>query len=219
MRALPSYPRISAQPHQRVTTRFSSAVAASLLVALLPLLPLVAPAGTSVPASPRTSASGGSGEGSPWVSDDTRYHSPWYDGDRRIWIRYGCTRAPYYSPDPRCVKDRSFHHGLDMKMPCGTPLYSAVRGRVVRPSSAGALGPAYGAHAFRIRSAGLDYVIAHARRAFVEPGEWVRRGQRIARASDDGAPDGCHLHFEVRPAGEGYTAAVAPRPYARLSAG
>lgn len=219
MRALRSYPLSCGPLHPLGAVRFRSAVTASLLVALLPLLPLMAPAATSVPAPARTSSSGGTGEGSPWVSDDTRYHSPWYDGDRRIWIRYGCTRAPYYAPDPRCVKDRGFHHGLDMKMPCGTPLYSAVRGRVVRPGSPGALGPAYGAHAFRIRSGGLDYVIAHSRRVFVEPGERVRRGQRIARASDDGAPDGCHLHFEVRPAGEGYTAAIAPRPYARLSAG
>jgi len=65
---------------------------------------------------------------------------------------------------------------------------------------------------FRIRNAkrDKDIVIAHVRRVFVRPGERVERGQRIARASDAAAPDGCHLHFEVRPARADYTSAVDP---------
>ena len=87
-------------------------------------------------------------------------------------------------------------------MKCGTPLYAGRRGRVVNPRSAGALGPAYGAKAFRIRNAklGKDIVIGHVRNVFVRPGDRVRKGQRIARAGKNAAPDGCHLHFEVRPA-------------------
>jgi hypothetical protein len=33
----------------------------------------------------------------------------------------------------------------------------------------------------------------------------------IARASDDGAPDGCHLHFERRAVGGGLDTARKPR--------
>lgn len=103
-------------------------------------------------------------------------------------------------------------------MACGNPLYAGFRGRVVRPGSAGALGPAYGRNAFRIRNhtRDVDVVIAHTRRVFVRPGDRVRRGERIALASDDAAPDGCHLHFEVRPAGAGYLSAVKPLRYFRL---
>jgi murein DD-endopeptidase MepM/ murein hydrolase activator NlpD len=128
-----------------------------------------------------------------YVKDKRRYRSPWYAGARRRMINFGCTSAPYYSPDPRCTGDRGFHHGLDMAMPCGTPLFSGLRGRVVDPSSAGSLGTAY-----------------------VRPGQRVRRGQRIARASDMGAPDGCHLHFEVRPRRGSVSQAVNPRPRIRL---
>ena len=147
-----------------------------------------------------------------WVKDKHHYKSPWYRGSHRRMINFGCTRAPYYGPSPRCRKQRGFHHGVDIAMKCGTPLYAGRRGRVVNPRSAGALGPAYGAKAFRIRNAklGKDIVIGHVRNVFVRPGDRVRKGQRIARAGKNAAPDGCHLHFEVRPARASYLRAVSP---------
>jgi murein DD-endopeptidase MepM/ murein hydrolase activator NlpD len=153
-----------------------------------------------------------------WVKDKRFYYSDWYAGRHRKMINFGCTRAPYYDSDPRCIKDRGFHHGLDVAMACGTRLFAGFRGRVVRPGSRGALGPAYGAHAFRIRNQrlGKDFVIGHVRRVYVDPGDRIHRGQLIARASDDAAPDGCHLHFEVRPERMGYSSAVHPRDYIRL---
>jgi hypothetical protein len=153
-----------------------------------------------------------------WVHDKHRYTSPWYAGARRMMVAFGCTRAPYYDPDPRCTRRHGYHHGLDVAMPCGTTLYSAFRTRVVEPSSSGSLGSAYGPWAFRLRSPKLhkDFVIGHVRRVFVKPGEVVLRGQLVARASDAGAPDGCHLHFEARPVGGGYQSAVRPYRFLQL---
>jgi murein DD-endopeptidase MepM/ murein hydrolase activator NlpD len=170
------------------------------------------------PAPERTKSSGSGGPRRFYVKDKRRYRSPWYDGARRRMINFGCTTAPYYSPDPRCTRNRGFHHGLDMAMPCGTPLFSGLRGRVVDPRSAGSLGTAYGRNAFRIRNHRfrIDIVIGHTRKVFVRPGQRVRRGQRIARASDMGAPDGCHLHFEVRPRRGSVTQAINPRPRIKL---
>ena len=134
-------------------------------------------------------------------------------------IEFGCTRAPYYAPSPRCTDRRGFHHGIDIAMPCGTRLFAGLRGRVVDPTSSGSLGAAYGAKAFRIRNQryDIDVVIGHVRRVYVVPGQRVRRGQLIARASDAAAPDGCHLHFEVRPKRAGYTSAIRPHDFLRLS--
>lgn len=146
-----------------------------------------------------------------WTSDRTHYLSPWFAGRHRIMVPFGCTRAPYYPHDPRCAGTQGFHHGIDVAMRCGNPIYARVRGRVVDPTSAGALGPAYGGKAFRVRHHGQDIVFGHVRRVYVAPGDRVHRGQLIARAGQLGAPDGCHLHFEVRPAGGGYTTAVNPR--------
>lgn len=153
-----------------------------------------------------------------WVRDRHRYSSPWYAGARRKMIGFGCTRAPYYAPDPRCTGERGFHHGIDIAMPCGTRLFAGLPGRVVDPSSAGALGPSYGANAFRIRNRrhAVDIVVGHVRRVYVAPGDRVRTGQLVARASDAGAPDGCHLHFEVRPARAGYQDAIRPHEHLRL---
>jgi murein DD-endopeptidase MepM/ murein hydrolase activator NlpD len=46
----------------------------------------------------------------------------------------------------------------------------------------------------------------------VRPGQAVARGQRIALSGDEGAPDGCHLHFEVRSAAGGLATARDPLP-------
>ena len=150
-------------------------------------------------------------------ADTTSHTSPWFAGAHRVMIGFGCTVAPYYDHDPRCPGHEGFHHGIDVAMPCGTPLRSDVDGVVLSPSSPGTPGPAYGVHPFRIRTGRYDVLVGHARRVYVHPGERVHVGQPIALSSDSGAPDGCHLHFEVRRAGEGLTGAVDPANLLRLA--
>lgn len=150
-----------------------------------------------------------------YSKDSTHYSSPWWAGTHRTMIGYGCTRAPYYSPDPRCRRGRGFHHGIDYAMPCGTRLFAGRGGRVV---SAHALGPAYGVNPLLVRNRrlGVDFLLAHTERVFVRPGDRVRRGDLLARANDSAAPDGCHLHFEVRRKGGGLDDARWPRRYLDL---
>ena len=153
-----------------------------------------------------------------WVfftKDKTRYQSPWYGKAHRIMIPFGCTRAPYYAPDPRCKKDRGFHHGLDLAMPCGTKLVSDRYAWVVRK---GDLGAAYGVNPIRLRNytQEWDLVIGHTRRVFVEPGDRVKPGTQLGRVSDSAAPDGCHLHFEKRALEGGLASAVKPRKMLEL---
>ena len=155
-----------------------------------------------------------------WVfysKDTTRYTSPWFAGAHRIMIPFGCTEAPYYSHDPRCPGEEGFHHGIDIAMPCGTRLFSDRRAWVVDHAS---LGPAYGTNPLLLRNRrqGWDLVIGHTRQVFVEPGDKVHRGDVFARASDSGAPDGCHLHFEQRAVGGGVATAVRPRELLALTA-
>jgi murein DD-endopeptidase MepM/ murein hydrolase activator NlpD len=52
---------------------------------------------------------------------------------------------------------------------------------------------------------------------FVRAGQHVSPGERIALAGDSGAPDGCHLHFEVRRAGGGLSTATDPAGLLALS--
>ena len=140
-------------------------------------------------------------------SDRRRHTSPWYPGPARVMSPFGCTPAPYYSPDTSCPDGQGFHHGIDVALPCGTPLRA---GRAAIVLDHDALGPAYGVNPVLLRVDGYDVVIGHTRRVPVEPGDRVRQGAEFARVSDSGAPDGCHLHFEVRRPGGGVSAAVDP---------
>jgi murein DD-endopeptidase MepM/ murein hydrolase activator NlpD len=153
-----------------------------------------------------------------YAKDTHLYTSVWFAGRHRKMVPFGCTTAPYYDPHPRCADGRGFHHGIDIAMPCGTPLTAGVSGVVVDPRGPGELGPAYGPHAFRIRneSLGVDIIIGHTRKVFVDPGDRVTKHESIALASDAGAPDGCHLHFEVRPIAGSYTSAIDPLPLLQL---
>lgn len=141
-----------------------------------------------------------------FTGDDTRYASPWFDGRHRIMIGFGCTVAPYYRSDTRCPAGQGFHHGIDVAIPCGETLRSAVAGRVVL----GGLGSAYGDKALRIRTGDHDFLVGHARRLLVRDGELVAPGQPIGEVGALGAPDGCHLHLEQRSVGGGLSSASDP---------
>jgi murein DD-endopeptidase MepM/ murein hydrolase activator NlpD len=149
-----------------------------------------------------------------FTTDRTRYTSAWFEGAHRVMIGFGCTAAPYYAHDPRCPANQGFHHGIDVVMPCGTPLTSAVDGVVAPANGPGRPDAAYGAYAFRIRvaSAGVDILLGHVRTVSVRPGQAVVRGQRNALSADEGAPDGCHLHVEVRSVAGGLATARDPLP-------
>ena len=154
-----------------------------------------------------------------YTDDRARHTSPWFEGSHRVMIGYGCNASPWYDHDARCPGRQGFHHGIDIAMPCGTPLLAGVDGVVLDPSAPGSPGSAYGVHPFRIRSGDHDILIGHTTEVFVRPGQRVHVGQRIALAGDSGAPDGCHLHFEVRRAGGGLSTATDPAPLLRLGAG
>lgn len=173
-------------------------------------LPLIVLALLAALVAPPAAAAGADDPRWVFYSRDTTAHtSPWYPGAHRTMIGYGCTRAPYYSPDSRCPAGRGFHHGIDVALPCGTPITAGRAGRVV---SSAAYGPAYGDHPLVIRNRrlGIDMLVAHARTLLVEVGDRVERGTTVALASDSGAPDGCHLHLEVRSAGGGLDDARRP---------
>jgi murein DD-endopeptidase MepM/ murein hydrolase activator NlpD len=155
-----------------------------------------------------------------YTSDHHWYSSPWFHGVHRIMIGFGCNASPWYDHDPSCPGRQGFHHGIDVAMPCGTKLRAGHAGTVLSRSAPGTPGPAYGVDPVRLRTKGPrgphDLLIGHTRTVYVHPGQHVRKGQLIARASDSGAPDGCHLHFEVRPVGGGYTTAIDPARWLRL---
>jgi murein DD-endopeptidase MepM/ murein hydrolase activator NlpD len=101
------------------------------------------------------------------------------------------------------------HLGLDFSMNTGTPVLAAAPGTVVWASygllfnSEFYIDDPYGIsvvirHDFGYDGERLFTIYAHLSEANVEVGEYVERGEVIARSGSTGQSTGPHLHFEVR---------------------
>jgi len=99
----------------------------------------------------------------------------------------------------------SFHPGLDIADPEGTPIAAAKDGVVV---SAGPNG-GYGNFVVIDHGGGFATAYAHQSRLAVSEGQQVSQGQTIGYVGSTGFSTGNHLHFEVRVDG----AAQNPRDY------
>ncbi|MEZ4282930.1 MAG: LysM peptidoglycan-binding domain-containing M23 family metallopeptidase [Myxococcota bacterium] len=86
------------------------------------------------------------------------------------------------------------HEGIDLGAPYGTPIHAAEAGRVIHSGRFGA----YGKVVILKHAGAYRSVYAHAQRLFVEKGDFVERGQKIAEVGATGRATGPHLHFEIR---------------------
>lgn len=93
-----------------------------------------------------------------------------------------------------CTRWGSFHTGVDIAAPLGTPIVAAAAGRVVEA------GPAQGFGNWVVvqHPDGTYSVYGHMRTYEVETGQDVVAGQLIAQVGNEGISTGPHLHFEVR---------------------
>ncbi|MCU0447150.1 MAG: M23 family metallopeptidase [Microscillaceae bacterium] len=91
-----------------------------------------------------------------------------------------------------------FHHGIDLNLQIGTPIYSVFDG-IVRIS--GFHGYGYGNYIVVRHRNGLETLYAHLSTRKVEVGQVVKAGQLIGLGGSTGWSTGPHLHFEVRYAG------------------
>lgn len=92
----------------------------------------------------------------------------------------------------------TFHYGLDLAAPAGTPFYAAGDGVVIE---AGPMS-GYGNVIMIEHPDGTVTVYGHGQRLFVEKDEKVRAGQLIGQVGNLGQSTGYHLHFEIRTGGE-----------------
>jgi murein DD-endopeptidase MepM/ murein hydrolase activator NlpD len=85
------------------------------------------------------------------------------------------------------------HYGIDIANAIGTPIYAFTDG-VVEDA-----GPASGFGLWVVlrHPDGTHSVYGHVNRMFVQVGEQVRAGEKIAEIGNRGESTGPHLHFEV----------------------
>lgn len=87
------------------------------------------------------------------------------------------------------------HNGLDIGGRSGQPVSAASDGRVVYT---GSTMRGYGKTVIVDHGDGFRTLYAHGSALLVQEGEWVRRGQNIARIGRSGNATTEHCHFEIR---------------------
>ena len=85
------------------------------------------------------------------------------------------------------------HEGIDIGVPCGTPIHAAASGTVIY---AGWM-DGYGNFVVIDHGNGLATAYGHQSAIYVSGGS-VSQGQSIGAVGSTGHSTGCHLHFEVR---------------------
>jgi murein DD-endopeptidase MepM/ murein hydrolase activator NlpD len=89
---------------------------------------------------------------------------------------------------------QTFHEGIDFPAERGTQVVAAASGKVIEAG----VHPQYGKILAIDHGNGLVSRYAHASDVFVNEGDLVVRGQRVATVGSTGRSTGPHLHFEVR---------------------
>jgi LysM repeat protein len=95
-------------------------------------------------------------------------------------------------PDP-FTGVRRFHNGIDLAGPLGTPVVSAMAGKVAKIG----VHPTYGRYIIISHSGGYQTWYAHLQKAFAEQGKTVAQGQLIGEMGNTGYSTGPHLHFSI----------------------
>jgi murein DD-endopeptidase MepM/ murein hydrolase activator NlpD len=88
-----------------------------------------------------------------------------------------------------------WHHGTDLKLNIGDPVYSAFDG-IVRIRSYDRNG--YGYYVVVRHKNGLETLYGHLSKFRVEIGQEVKAGELIGLGGSTGRSSGPHLHFEIR---------------------
>lgn len=88
---------------------------------------------------------------------------------------------------------RSYHSGVDMACPQGTPIYAALGGTV---TSVG-YNNVYGNYVIVTHHSGYKTLYGHMSKQLVTRGQWVDQTKRIGLVGSTGLSTGPHLHFTV----------------------
>lgn len=88
---------------------------------------------------------------------------------------------------------RSYHSGVDMACPQGTPVYAALGGTV---TSVG-YNNVYGNYIIVTHHSGYKTLYGHLSKQLVTRGKWVDTNSRIGLVGNTGLSTGPHLHFTV----------------------
>lgn len=108
------------------------------------------------------------------------------------WISYMSRGYGYYT-DPNTSK-KIFHNGVDIEVAAGTDILAAYKGIVKQTGYDAKMGN----YVLIDHGKGLETYYAHCQNVFVQTGQTVNQGDKIALVGNTGQSQKPHLHFEVR---------------------
>lgn len=116
---------------------------------------------------------------------------------KRSKVRLVGRKAPITSPfgyrtDPVTKQQGTFHNGIDIGVPIGTPVFSPADGVVAGAWVDGSCGVG-----LRINHGLYITGYCHLSKQLVKIGQKVRKGDMIALTGNTGKSTGPHLHFVV----------------------
>ena len=86
------------------------------------------------------------------------------------------------------------HNGVDIAIPIGTPLFSAIDGTVITAKNSGNAGNMVSVQ----KEDGWIVTFMHMDSFAVSAGQKVKKGQLVGRSGNTGGSTGPHLHLEVK---------------------
>ena len=114
-------------------------------------------------------------------------------GELTIWPVHGIISSWFgYRPDP-FTGVRSFHGGLDLAVPQGTPVKAAMDGRVADVS----YNKMFGNYVIINHAGGLQSLYGHLSVQEVRVGQAISQGQVLGLSGNTGYSTAPHLHFGI----------------------
>ncbi len=113
---------------------------------------------------------------------------PMPEGETFLWPVNGTINSGFGA------RGSSFHDGIDIGAPEGTPIRAIEAGEVIYSDQL----RGYGNMVIVRHAGGIVSVYAHNETNLVREGQTVARGEVVARVGSTGRVTGPHLHFEIR---------------------
>ena len=154
---------------------------------------------TTQPPTTAPSGNGGNSDGQTNNSGPTNNSSPSNSGNPNVgsgWVvpcSYVKLTSPFGNRESPTSGASSYHQGVDLSAPAGTPIYASRGGRV----STATYGSAAGYYVTINHMDGFSSIYMHMTHYVVSAGQNVNQGQLIGYVGKTGVATGNHLHFGI----------------------
>lgn len=146
---------------------------------------------TTVP--PTTAAPSGSTNNSSGTNSGTNSGSTVTGTSWQVPCSYTKLTSPFGNREAPTAGASTYHQGVDLSAPEGTPIYASRGGRV----STATFGSAAGYYVTINHMDGFSSIYMHMKNYVVAAGQTVNQGQLIGYVGKTGVATGFHLHFGI----------------------